>query len=130
MIKTAVSLISSLAVGMMLKDILRAKGRLMSSAFFAASSFVFVLAAILVGAIAQFGITVGTALGFLVAGAFLALAARWLFPEPQISEVLGGLDGAQLAQLAEQFMRGFEAGMISPNPPGPESAPPPPVVAN
>lgn len=106
-----------------MKDVLRAKKRLIASAVFFAAAFVFVMAGIVTGAIAQFGVALGTALGFLAAGAMTALAAKLIFPKPQLQEALGGLDGAQFAQLAEQFMQGFQVGMTAEAPPQPPPAP-------
>ena len=112
----------------MVKDVLQAKNRLMASAGLFATAFVFFIAAILTGAIALFGVALGTAAGFLVAGALAALAAKWIFPKPQLGDALSGLEGAQFAQLAEQFLQGFQAGMAAdevprPDRPGAEAAP-------
>lgn len=129
--KVALTLIGSLLTGFLLKDIFAARRRVIASVVLGATSFVLVMASVLLGLIdlaLQFeaqgfilwNAMLGVATLLLALGIGAAFASKAVFPKPKLHlGAMGSMDAQELIQSFEQVVAGF---MSMNNPP---PAPPP-----
>lgn len=138
--KVAISLISSLLIGVMVKDVVDNRRRLIASILLGCTGFIFLMAGTLLGSVnlamqydAQEFVLWNTILGlasiFAGVGVLCALTAKWIFPKPNIARTFASvMDPKALSGLmgvVTQFSEGMRVAAQGFNP-GPTPPPPAP----